>query len=649
MKSIVLSSLVFLSPTVFALSPEISPIQIQPITAASASPNTNKLAISSAHYVQKAKDLHLAEQVTWQRLMYAQQGKSEVQYAGYFVSEQGGSNLNQELLRNVQALFETAPANQSVQCKFPARSRWLIEQLQIPQQDLAQVQCPELDEWIGQIKPYKAVLIYATDFMGNPSSMFGHTLLRLDPKDQKQLNLISYAVNYAATVTGSEGWSYAWKGLTGQYPGEYSLMPYYRKVKEYGDLESRDLWEYELSLNEQETTFLVQHIWEMKHVQFPYYFISDNCAYRLLGLMDLVRPELNLQQQFKVASIPIETLKAVEQENLVADVVYRPALETQLLAQARQHGTALAKTAHQVAEAERENVGEILQNYSQTDQAKILEMAYDDLYLKLIGRKVEAKTAQPRLRQILSLRSQINLEKQRQDVARPQVDPVQGHHARNFAVRTGEVQGEHFVELSHRQAYHDLLDPQGGFRTGTQLNFLEASVQYREDRLKLNQLDLLSVNSYNPLTAFKTPLSWGFNLGWQQEALNSDGVFSETEQHGVLSLKTQFGYSVANQAREHLCYAQIQNHVQAGKALDKGWRVGIGPTLGCQNIWSARMNSLVQVELPYWEDRHQWQFKLNSQLQYVLNPQHVLRLGWEYQQQDKQDWNKTSLGYVHFF
>ena len=28
--------------------------------------------------------------------------------------------------------------------------------------------------------------------------MFGHTLLRLDPKDQQQLNLVSYAVNYAA-------------------------------------------------------------------------------------------------------------------------------------------------------------------------------------------------------------------------------------------------------------------------------------------------------------------------------------------------------------------------------------------------------------------------------------------------------------------
>ncbi|MEK5789646.1 DUF4105 domain-containing protein, partial [Acinetobacter johnsonii] len=108
----------------------------------------------------------------------------------------------------------------------PARSRWLMQQLNIDVQQLPKVNCVEFNDWINQIKPHKATLIYATDFMGNPSSMFGHTLLRLDPKDQKQLNLVSYAVNYAATVKGDDNWSYAWKGLTGQYPGEYSIMPY---------------------------------------------------------------------------------------------------------------------------------------------------------------------------------------------------------------------------------------------------------------------------------------------------------------------------------------------------------------------------------------------------------------------------------------
>jgi hypothetical protein len=601
-------------------------------------------------YMERAAQQKLDQDITWLRLMYAdKQGQSEVSYAGYFLSPNGQVDLKQELQANIQALFQPAAPNQSLRCRFPARSHWLMQQLHIQEEQLPTVTCPELDDWIGQIKPYKATLIYATDFMGNPSSMFGHTLLRLDPKDQKQLNLVSYAVNYAATVTNGEGWSFAWNGLTGQYPGEYSLMPYYRKVKEYGDMESRDLWEYELSLTPEETRFLVQHIWEMKHVSFPYYFVSDNCAYRLLGLMDLVRPALNLKQQFKVAAIPVETMKAIERQGLVKETIYRPALETQLLSQARQHGKSLAKVAHQVAFAEPIEMSRQMGAYQDLDKAKILEMAYDDLYLQFIGRKVEPVFAQPRLRQLLSMRSEIDLEKQRQQPQRPKVDPTQAHDARHFSVNMGELQGEKFVELGHRQAYHDLIDPQGGFRTGTQLLFWDGSIQYRDDELKLEHFDVLSVNSYNPMTPFKTPLSWGFNLGWKQEALDQKGQFSEQEQHGIANLQVQMGYSYANPAREHLCYMQLQNHIQAGKALDQGWRVGMGPTIGCQNIWSDHINSLLQLELPYWEDSKQWQLKLNTQWQYVLNPQNVIRFNWQYQQQDHKDWMKTSLGYVRFF
>ncbi|MFZ0330252.1 MAG: hypothetical protein WAL54_03370, partial [Acinetobacter bohemicus] len=175
------------------------------------------------------------------------------------------------------------------------------------------------------------------------------------------------------------------------------------------------------------------------------------------------------------------------------------------------------------------------------------------------------------------------------------------------------------------------------------------SIQYRNDELKLNHFDFLSVNSYNPITPFKMPLTWGFNLGWQQEALNKTGEFSEHEQHGVSNLKVQMGYSYADKERKHLCYAQLQNHIQAGKALEQGWRVGMGPTVGCQNIWTDKINSLLQVELPYWQDSHQWQLKLNTQFQYILNNQNALRIGWQYQKQNGQDWDQASLGYVRFF
>ncbi|MEI2555826.1 DUF4105 domain-containing protein [Acinetobacter pittii] len=600
-------------------------------------------------YWSIAEQQNLDQDITWQRLMYANKNqKSEVTYSGYFLSENGKNNLKEELKADISALFVPAQDNQSIRCKFPARSQWLMQKVGIQENELPQVKCSEFENWIGQIKPHKATLIYATDFMGNPSSMFGHTLLRLDPKDQQQLNLVSYAVNYAATVAGNDNWSYAWKGLTGQYPGEYSLMPYYRKVKEYGDFESRDLWEYELNLSPEETRFLVSHIWEMQHVSFPYYFVSDNCAYRLLGLVDLVKPESNLQEKFTYASIPMETIKSMQQQGLTKAPVYRPALETQLLAQAHQHGASLAKVAHQIAMLPIQQSSQILKSFTEQDQAKILEMAYDDLYLQFIGRKVEESIAQPQLRQLLALRSQIDLDKQRQEPKRPTKEPTQGHNARNLSVKAGEVQGDKFIELGHRQAYHDLIDPQGGYRAGTQLLFLNGNAQWRDDHLKLERLDLLEVNSYNPIQPFKTPLSWGFNLSWRQEAIN-DGNFSEDKQYGVASFNAQVGYSLADYGRKHICYGQVQTYVQTGSNLDKGWRVGMGPTLGCMNQWFERFNSVVQIELPYWQDQNQWNLRVNTQWQYVINRNNAVRLNWDYEQQNQQDWMKSSLGYVWFF
>ena len=611
-------------------------------------PNLSKTA-EVQRYIELAQSKKLSEHISWQRLLYTDhKGQSEVAYTGYFLAENGRQSAQAELEADIAALFQPAEPNQAFRCRFPARSQWLMQELSIRSEQLPVVSCPEFDEWFGKIKPYKATLIYATDFMGNPSSMFGHTLLRLDPKDQKELNLVSYAINYAATVAGEDNWSYAWKGLTGQYPGEYSLMPYYRKVKEYGDFESRDLWEYELALTEQETSYLVKHIWEMQNVSFPYYFASDNCAYRLLGLMDLVRPTLNLTEKFKVASIPVETIKVINDEQLIQAAVYRPALETQLLSQAQQHGYRLAREAHKLAEIEPAMMSTALAQFNEAEQAKILEMAYDHLYLLLIGRKVSAEETQPKLRQILALRSQSSQPKQRTEPKQPSLDPVNGHHARNFSATVGEVQGEKYIELGHRQAYHDLIDPQGGFRIGTQLMFWDGSIQYRDEQFKLNHFDFLSVNSYNPITPFKTPLTWGFNFGWQQVSVDA-GQFSETKQHGVAELKAQSGYSWANQERTHLCYVQSQMQVQGGKSLDQGWRVGLGPTLGCQNIWSERFNSLVQAELPYWEDVHQWNLKLDAELQYIVNQQNALRLGYEYQQQDDQAWNKLKLSYVFFY
>jgi hypothetical protein len=70
-------------------------------------------------------------------------------------------------------------------------------------------------------------------------------------------------------------------------------------------------------------------------------------------------------------------------------------------------------------------------------------------------------------------------------------------------VEAGEVQGEKFVQIGHRQAYHELKDPRGGFRTGTQLLFLDGAAQWRDDRLKLEHLDVLTVTLITPSPRLK--------------------------------------------------------------------------------------------------------------------------------------------------
>ena len=75
----------------------------------------------------------------------------------------------------------------------------------------------------------------------------------------------------------------------------------------------------------------------------------------------------------------------------------------------------------------------------------------------------------------------------------------------------------------------------------------------------------------------------------------------------------------------------------------------MGPTVGCQNIWTDQINSLIQIELPYWHDSQQWQFKSHTQVQYGFNAQNAVRLSWQFQQQQSKDWQQWGLGLIRYF
>ncbi|MBC7366736.1 MAG: DUF4105 domain-containing protein, partial [Undibacterium sp.] len=188
------------------------------------------------------------------------------------------------------------------------------------------------------VAPHSAVMIFPAAYLNSPSSMFGHTLLRIDQADvqSNKTALLSYAINFGAYIEGSDNSIlYAWKGLMGGYPGLFALVPYQEKLSEYRSLENRDLWEYRLNLTQVETERMVEHVWELKQIQFDYFFFDENCSYRLLELLQVARPGLRLTEQFPLTAIPTDTVKAVKEAGLVEKIDYRPSRERELLERAK--------------------------------------------------------------------------------------------------------------------------------------------------------------------------------------------------------------------------------------------------------------------------------------------------------------------------
>lgn len=616
------------------------------------SPATFPLLPDEASLQQQAIALHLAQHPEWRRLLYfpdqPQAGESSrVTDQIFFNAHNGMKNPAEELRATLSGLLHpVAEIDQSVACRFPARRSWLAKQLHVEaDQVFPAANCPMYTRWINEVKPYQATLIFASDFLGNPSSMFGHTLLRIDPQGKQQTALVSYAINYSAQTVTENSASFVWKGMTGGYPAAFSMMPYFEKVKEYGAMESRDLWEYPLNLTPEETGLLVNHTWEMKQVKFPYYFLSRNCSYELLGLLDIARPGLNLQREFQNEVIPAQTVKAIaKRKDLIREVIYRPALDTQLHDQSSQYGRRLSKLAHQLAENPQMNISSL----SAADLAKVQEMAYDDLYVRFMARDVTRESAQPRLRQLLVLRSQNPAPVQRRELPVPAVNPANGHDAARVQLGGGQSQQQDFGSMEWRIAYHDLLDPIGGYRAGTHMDFLRVKLKYQQDRLKLDTLDLLNIDAFTPVSLFSQPASWGIKFGWQQQAINSKGQFSETDDHGVFNSQGQLGYSVGNPAST-ICYAQAQGMLQFGGDIQHNWRAGAGPRLGCIQQIGSKARASLNISMPYWSDQHAWQLQSQLGLQLDINHQFALRVTGEYQQQKQKDFSGFEASVIHYF
>ncbi|MFU2328753.1 DUF4105 domain-containing protein [Pseudomonas sp. NFX98] len=476
--------------------------------------------LSAAPHIDPQRLQQLANDPFWISLGHYETAKlggwrSYVSDPKFFLATDGNEHPDHELAATVQALYAPASAGeQHAQCVYPARTRWLKAQLNLT--DLPTLDCAEFKQWFKDVSPHSAVMIFPAAYLNSPSSMFGHTLLRIDQADVQsdKTSLLSYAINFGAYIEGSDNSIlYAWKGLMGGYPGLFALVPYQEKLSEYRSLENRDLWEYRLNLTQAETARMVEHVWELKQIKFDYFFFDENCSYRLLELLQVARPSLRLTEQFPLTAIPTDTVKAVKEAGLVESIQYRPSRERELLSRAEPLNPEEQQWVLKVSADQKQLQTPEFKALPRDRQALIIDAAYRLERYRANGQERDPARAQ---RSFELLRAINQNPAPELDIPQPGL-PEDGHESRTWQVGVGTRGDRAFGEYGLRMAYHDLNDNSESFPLGAQIEILQLKLrQYEGNDWQVQQLDLATIRSLTPRNELLQPLSWQVTGGLER-------------------------------------------------------------------------------------------------------------------------------------
>ncbi|WP_296238076.1 DUF4105 domain-containing protein [Psychrobacter sp. UBA5136] len=643
--------------------------------------NTEQLLAS---WRKQAKAKNLAQHTTWRRLLYffddqknligKKKESSLVTDTDFFLSENGQQDSAAELDAMLVALADemvTTPDNRipdngtpdnstannklskrtaqnsvqdpvqsSVLCRFPARVQWLTDTLNIDKSAL-HADCPELNDWMQKLAPEQLSIMFAQEYLDNPISAFAHTLLRIDSKasvaDPSQIHH-AIALNYTVGGDSSDNFLlYALKSMTGGYDNLIEIDPYSEKLAKYLQEDERDAWTYQLDLTPAEVQQIMLHVWETKDLELPYYFTTDNCASEILRLIDVVRPQQHLLSRLPYAVIPSDVVQLLDSENLLASTDYTPADSTLRQAQ----------------------LNEV--------KAQRAQLGYHNSAKQTLN---EIKSAQLNPISSMSADGQTLLPRQ---IAVADNNPIDRHPLQLAHVGVGQRGDNNYIDLGVRAGYHDTLDRPSGFPQFFDLEGAAVTLRlYDTDNDKANQpssvvlqnLTLVRGRSFNPVNSAKKGKTWGASI---EATRVNDGSQQDGSDHLVGSLGYETGWSWAfgtpsantGEMPPQLCYTFLAGTAQAGRGINKGYRVGAGVNAGCRYQINNQLRAQAELQLPYWyhgsSDEsnargHYWQPISTLGLQYDIDKKQALRLNANYEWQDRIDAKEDiQLSYRRYF
>ena len=498
----------------------------------------------------------------------------------FFISKNGKYNPKDEFLSSIK-LIKTNP--QKFACKFPLRYTYLNSKLHL--NDFNITQCPKLQKFLKTVNANKATLVFADADVNKPASMFGHTFIRFD--NDKFSPYLSYAVNYAATVTDTNGILFAFKGVFGYYKAYYSILPYYEKIKQYSNKDSRDLWEYELNFTPSQVNKMLLHVWELKNIYSDYYFFNENCSYNILYLIDVVNPEIDSTNYFySLTVIPLDTAKYLYKKGLITKETYRPSLMTKIETVTKKLSNQDILLIKKIASGKTKPKIVKINIKNPKNQAKILDASVR--YLEFLSKKtyIPKKVYTKRFLNILKVRSKIDVISNYKYPTPP--NPLNSHDSKRIRISIGK-DNKFFTQINYRMSYHQLDDIDTGYKKWSSLSFGNFALRIYKEKINIQKIGLIEIKSLSKRDILFKPISWKVNVGFYQKYTSRDN------KHLTFNLNTGGGFT--QKFNNFYFYSILSPDLLINKHFSKGYSLGIGLDNGI--IYSSKNYKILLTFLFY--------------------------------------------------
>jgi hypothetical protein len=583
----------------------------------------------------------LARHPQWHALLHYHEERSLADDQHFFLAPtKGPVSLVEELHATLMAFAAPiANADEHAQCRFPARRAFIQQHHPALAAQWPTVTCSKYQAWRSNFIADRAYLLFPSAAINNPPAMFGHTLLRLpSPRSGASSPLLDFTVNYGADYNGETGLRYAWRGITGFYPGKFDILRYYVEHTSYLDYRDRDIWEYRLKLSPAEIDLMLAHLWELLPIRFDYYFFDENCSYQLLTLIQAAKPDYPLSEELDIYAIPADAVRVLAKYDLIEYNQYHPSLSHQI----EQLGETLSPLERERAQslALSPTHPEPLANYTPAQ----LELAY------LIGQRnlyqqpaADNATQRQHMHNIATERAKHASSKPASTPSPPQFSPERGHETSRWRLGYHHQANTEWLSVAWRAAYHDLLDPANGYPEGAQIDFLDLGLQYNitEQSATINHFTAVDIWSLAPWHYGLHPWSWRVTLAYRDHVPQWQG-------HGVGS-EIALGHTAYNASWGHI-YLMGTLAATAAPALEKhhttqgGLRLGwLSPSWGPWRHWLNATHSYAVTG-----DARNWR-SLQWEQRWQLSPQQGLRLRWERDYVDDIGLNTASAIYERYF